>query len=83
MGTQIKKSIYIYMHFHRRKSAYGMENQGLFQGIGTRYLVCGIDAMYLVQGIGPKWFWSKVLTKGLKLYKEEKIIRPSVQAIRL
>ena len=38
-------------------------------------LVRGIDPKYLVQGIGPKLFWSKVLKKGLKLYKEEKIIR--------
>jgi len=49
------------------------------QGFGLRYLVRSIDPRYLVQGIGPKWFWSKVLTKGVKLYKEEKIIRPSVQ----
>ena len=51
----------------------------LIQGISQRYLVRGIDPRYLVQGIGPKWFWSKVLKKGLKLYKEENIIRPRVK----
>ena len=47
----------------------------------TKVLVRGIDLRYLVKGIRPKWFWSKVLTKDLKLYKEEKIIRPRCESI--
>ena len=52
---------------------YILENQAfgpryLIQGIwskviGLRHLVQGIDPKYWVQGIGPKWFWSKVLRK--------------------
>jgi len=38
--------------------------------------VQGIGPMYLVLGI-----WSKVFTKGLKLYKKEKLIRPMCASI--
>ena len=49
-GNIEQKRVDIYTHFHKRKSTYGMESQGF----SPRYFVCGINPMYLVQGI-DKW----------------------------
>ena len=43
--------------------------------IGPSYLVQGIDPMYWVQDIDPR-YWVQGIEKGLRVYKEEKIIKP-------
>lgn len=59
----------MYTHtFMRGKVHTSWKTKFLVQGIDPRYLVEGIDPSYLVQGI----------KKGITLYKEENIIRPSV-----
>jgi len=67
----------------------GWKMKVLVQGIGPRYLIQGIWSEVLVRGIWSvvlvRGIWSKVLVqgieKGLKLYKEEKIIRPKGASI--